>query len=254
MELGSTALRRSWLMTVTTMLGMIAAVMSSTGVNVAIPSMMAAFSLDQVDAQLMSTGFLAATSCAMLLNAWLISTFGLRFVFISTLLVFCLASIACQWSTNFAAMASARIVQGASTGVLQSLGLSVIYTMFPPDKRVAVTGIYGMGIVLALVIAPTLAGLLIDTVGWRYVFSFPIPLAIIAMMAGLFLMPGRSEEAPLTSLNWSSFSLVVLSVTSLLLALSFGPRQGWLSFNVVAMLFVFLGATVALIWVEVRTS
>jgi DHA2 family multidrug resistance protein len=101
-----------WLATVTVMLGAIAAMLTTTSVNVAIPDIMGAFGIGQDRAQWLSTGTLAAMTVGMLLNAWLTASFGQRRTFIGALVIFAAALLAAAGSPNEFVLILCRIVQG----------------------------------------------------------------------------------------------------------------------------------------------
>lgn len=138
-----------WWATLTVMTGTIATVLSSTIVNVALPAMMGAFGMGQDKAQLLSAGFLAAMTGTMLLNAWMVDTFGQRMTFLLTLLAFVAGSILGGLAPSEGVLIVARVLQGGAAGVLQPLAMQVIFQVFPPDKRGSAMGIYGIGVVLA---------------------------------------------------------------------------------------------------------
>jgi len=129
--------RYRWLATGTVMLGTISAVLTTTTVNVAIPDIMGTFGIGQDQAQWLSTGALAAMTIAMLLNAWMIRSFGQRKTFIGALGVFMAALVLAGFSPNESVLIFSRIVQGAVAGLLQPLSMYTLFRVFPPEHRVA---------------------------------------------------------------------------------------------------------------------
>ncbi|MGH8742539.1 MAG: MFS transporter, partial [Burkholderiales bacterium] len=108
-----------WLATVTVMTGAIAAMLTTTSVNVAIPDIMGAFGIGQDRAQWLSTGTLAAMTVGMLLNAWVTASFGQRRAFNGALVIFAAALLVAAASPNEMVLILARVVQGVVAGLLQ---------------------------------------------------------------------------------------------------------------------------------------
>jgi DHA2 family multidrug resistance protein len=227
--------RYRWLATVTVMLGTVSAVLTTTTVNVAIADIMGAFGIGQDRAQWLSTGALAATTVAMLANAWLVRRFGQRRTFVGVLALFIVSLILAAMSPNEEVLILARLMQGAVAGVLQPLSMYTLFRVFPPERRGSAMGLFGMAVVLAPALGPTLGGVLIDSFNWRALFYMPIPLSIAAMLLGSLFMPGPEDDARRSSFDWAGFALLSVGIGCLLTGLSNGQREGWGSDLVVGM-------------------
>lgn len=184
--------------TATVMIATISVVLSTTIVNVAIPDVMGAFGISAVQAQWLSTGFLAAMTATMLLGDWADRAFGLRLSLNVALTVFIVGSVLGGIAPNEGVLTLARVVQGAAAGVVQPLSMILLFRVFPPEKRGAAMGIFGIGVVLALALGPWIGGLLIDAFDWRWVFylglppgSWPWRLPICLCRAGT--IPGHGQ-------------------------------------------------------------
>ena len=236
-------------MTVT--LGMIATIMASTMINVAIADIMGAYGVGQDRVHWLVTGFLAATTTCMLLNAWFVRNLGPRNTFILASLLFTAASIVGQVAPNFETVVAARIAQGACAGLIQPLGLNVIFMAFPRAERGKAMGMFGVGVMVGPAIGPIVGGVIVDAVDWHFVFTGAVPfMALGAVMATRYL-PGRSDDVPRVPLNWLSFLLVAVAVGCFLNGISSGRRAGWDS---VTMLSLFLAAALAVIgFIEVES-
>jgi EmrB/QacA subfamily drug resistance transporter len=224
-----------WLVITTTMMATITVVLSSTVVNVALPDIMGVFGIGQDQVQWMATGFLAAMTGSMLLNAWLNDAIGVRATFVGSLALFSLASVAGGLAPNENVLTLARVAQGVSAGILQPLAMIMIFRVFPPGERGRAMGIYGIGVVLAPAIGPTLGGWLTDSYDWRWVFYMGLPSSLAGMLLGWAFLPGRVGDA-----KPRSFDFVGLLLLSLFLAFSNykvanGQREGWDSNFVLGM-------------------
>lgn len=218
-----------WLVTGTVMTGTIATVLTATIVNVALPDIMGAFGMGQDKAQLLSTGFLAAMTGTMLLNAWMVDTFGQRATFLLALAVFVAASIMGGLAPAEGGLILARVLQGGAAGILQPLAMQTIFQVFPPEKRGSAMGIYGIGVVLAPALGPTLGGIMVDSFSWRFVFFMPVPFCLLGLFLATIFMPGRAAAGPPRRFDWIGFGLMTLFLVTLLNGLTNGQRHGWLS-------------------------
>ncbi len=237
--------------TVTAMLAMISMIMSSTMVNVAIPDIMGAFGIGQDEAHWISTGFLSAMTAGMLLNAWLVTNFGPRNVFIGALALFSVTAFAGQYAPTFGGIVAARFTQGLCAGLIQPLAMSTVFLAYPPHERGVAMGWFGMGIVFGPTIGPVLGGLIIDVVHWRFVFAAPVPIMFLAAGLASVFMPGRDETTARASFNLPSFLLITVAIMMFLNGITTGQRDGWESASVFGLLF---GSICALILFLVRET
>ncbi len=219
--------RLRWYATGTAMLGTVAAMVTSTIVNVAIPDIMGAFGIGQDRAQWLSTGALAAMTVGMLTCAWLIRSFGERRTFISALALFTATSLLAGFSPNENVLIAARVAQGGVAGILQPLSMYVLFRVHPPEQRGMAMGMFGISVILGPALGPTIGGLLIDQFNWRYVFFVNVPLSCAAMLLGTLFMPERSETGRRSDFDWVGFVLLAATIATLLTGLSNGQREGW---------------------------
>ncbi len=243
-----------WYVTITAMMGTISTILSSTIVNVALPDIMGTFGMGQDKAQLISTGFLAAMTGTMLLNAWLVDSFGQRVTFSGTLALFVAASTMGGLAQDGGTLIVARVLQGAAAGVLQPLAMQVIFQVFPPERRGSAMGIYGVGVVLAPALGPAIGGVMIDGLNWRYVFFMAIPFCLIGIAFATLFMPGRIQVGARKAFDWIGFGLVATFLVALLTGLANGQRDGWLSHTIIlAFTIAMLGGS-GFIWWQTRMA
>jgi len=243
-----------WLATTTALIGSIAVVLSSTIVNVAIPDVMGAFGIDQVKAQALSTGFLAAVTTTMLLTDWCERRFGQRQTMNGALLLFTAGAILGGIAPDEDVLILARVIQGAAAGIVQPLSMIVIFRAFPPEKRGTAMGIFGVGVVLAPALGPWMGGVLIDLFDWRYVFYMGIPFALLGMALATLFLPERTDDEAPPPFDWLGLGLLCLFLATLLYALSHGQRMGWDSNPIVIQLIVAAAAGIGFLAWEARTE
>ena len=179
---------------------------------------------------------------------------GPRNTFLIAAAVFALASLLGQFAPTFEGVVAARVIQGAATGVLQPLSLSVIYTVFPVQERGKALGFFGIGVMLGPALGPIYGGLIIDLLDWRYVFAGPLPFMALGAAIGARYLPRRSGSAPRARLNWTSLALAALAITCFLNGVTSGQQEGWDSNSVLLLLLVSAAAMLVFIEVELRTD
>ena len=243
-----------WFATGTVMVATIAVVLSTTIVNVAIPDVMGAFGISQVQAQWLSTGFLAAMTATMLLTDWADKAFGQRATMVGALAIFMAGSVLGGIAPNENILTIARVIQGAAAGVVQPLAMILLFQVFPPQQRGAAMGIFGIGVVLAPALGPWIGGLLIDSFSWHYVFFLGIPFAIIGMVLANLFLPGRMQSGPRPGFDWGGMALLCTFLGTLLNGLTNAQRQGWTSDPILAQFAIATLAAIAFIWWEIRTA
>ncbi|MGO1499699.1 MAG: DHA2 family efflux MFS transporter permease subunit [Marinobacter sp.] len=200
-----------WLAVSTVMLGTIATVLSATVVNVALHEIMVEFGIRQGQVHWLATGFIAAMTTTMLASSWLLDHFGVRKTLAFAMAMFTLISLAGGFASSPGQLIAARIGQGAMAGLMQPMGMYLVFRIFPRNRRGQAMGIYGMGVVLAPALGPVLGGFLVDQLDWRFVMFAPAPVTVIgALMALRFLPTPDSRPIPY---RFDLLGLVLLGAT-----------------------------------------
>jgi len=194
--------------TVVALLGTISAILTTTTVNVALPDIMGAFGIGQDRAQWISTGNLAGQTIGQLLSAWLIDSFGQRKTFVGGLCIFVVSLLVAALSPNEVVLTFARVLQGLLAGVLQSLTLFTLFSVFPPAQRGMAMGYYSINVILGPALGPTLGGVLIELFNWRYVFYMGLPFSVFGILFGSLLLPEREATGRRTNFDWLGFALL----------------------------------------------
>ena len=242
-----------WLVTITGMIGVVSMVLAMTTVNVAVPDVMGAFGIGQDKAQWMSSAYTATMTAGMLINAWVSGVLGERRTFVGALFFFSVGALMGGMAPTEDALILSRVLQGFSAGIAQPLVMSTIFTVFPPDRRGMAMGVFGLGVVFAPAIGPTLGGLMIEYFSWRYVFYISLPFCALAAVLGLLFMPTRPIPREIPPFDWLGFALLCTALFGLMTAIADGQREGWDSDTIVLRLAVGVVASVAFILWELHT-
>ena len=242
-----------WLVTIAGMVGVVSMVLAMTTVNVAVPDVMGAFGIGQDQAQWMSSAYMATMTAGMLINAWLTGILGERRVFVGSLFFFSLGALMGGTAPTEHWLIFSRVLQGFSAGVAQPLVMATIFTVFPPDRRGMAMGVFGLGVVFAPAIGPTMGGLMIEYFSWRYVFFISLPFCVIAAGMGLLFMPTRRIPREIPPFDWLGFALLCISLFGLMTGIADGQREGWSSDTIVLRLTVGALAGLAFILWELHT-
>ena len=244
--------RYVWFAVITSMSASFATVLTGTIINVAIPEVMGTFGIGQDEAQWLSTGFLAAGSITMLLSAWAIEAFGMRISYVAAMLIFLLGSVLGGLAPNPHILVLARVIQGAAGGFLSPMSMVINYQIFPVNRRGMAMGIFGIGIVLAPALGPTIGGWLIDQYNWRYVFFMLVPFCIISIPLAMMFMPEREGRGPMPSFDWTGAILCSIFLVTFLTALTNGQKEEWTSDYIVGLFWVAFVSSVLFVWWELR--
>ena len=242
-----------WLVTITGMVGIVAMVLAMTTVNVAVPDVMGAFGIGQDVAQLMSSAYMATMTAGMLINAWVVNVLGERRTFVGALVFFSIGAVLGGMAPNEDVLIFARVLQGFSAGVAQPLVMATIFMVFPADRRGTAMGVFGLGVVFAPAIGPTMGGMMIEYFSWHYVFFISLPFCLLAAGMGLLFMPTRALPKTIPPFDWTGFALLCVALFGLMMGIADGQREGWSSNLIVFRLTLGAVCSVAFVLWELYT-
>jgi len=178
-----------WRVLLTVMIGTMAAIMASTIVNVAVPDMSLKFALGQERAQWLSAGFMAAMTLSMLTTPFLLERFGYRRSYAGAVLLLMLGGISGGFSRSFEWVLAMRVVEGLAAGVLQPIPAIIILNAFDKSEQGKAMGVFGMGVVLAPAVGPSIGGVLVEAFGWRSIFFVVAPFCAVALVLAARYLP-----------------------------------------------------------------
>ena len=181
--------RYRWWLLLAVMVGTMASIMSSTIINVAIPDMSQHFSLGQGRAQWVSSGFMVAMAVSMLTTPWLLARYGYRRTYAGCMLLLMAGGIVGGLASQFGLVLAGRVAEGLAAGVVQPLPAIIIMRAFAPHEQGRASGLFGMGVVLAPALGPSIGGVLVDWFGWRSIFFMVVPLCLLSLWMAYRYVP-----------------------------------------------------------------
>jgi EmrB/QacA subfamily drug resistance transporter len=212
--------RYRWLLLLSVMVGTMAAIMSSTIINVAIPDMSHHFALGQERAQWVTSGFMAAMTVSMLTTPWLLARYGYRRTYVGCMWLLMAGGVAGGVANDYPLVLAARVAEGLAAGVVQPIPAIIILRAFQPHEQGRASGIFGMGVVLAPALGPSIGGLLVDGFGWRSIFFMVVPFCIASLwLAHRFVptsSPGGEAAKQGAGLDWRGLLLAAVGTLCLL--------------------------------------
>jgi EmrB/QacA subfamily drug resistance transporter len=225
--------------------------LDSSSVNVALPGIIGDFHSTVSRGQLVVTIYLVALAVVIPVSGFLGERVGMKRLYMGLLLAFAATSALCAVAASMPQLIGFRALQGLGGGMLQPVGMAIIFTMITPLERGRFMILLGLPILLAPIVGPTVGGYLTQYVSWRAIFLINIPIGLINIVLALFLLKETEIKAE-SRLDSKGLALSALSFPTILFALSEASDVGWGSPLVVALLvlgFVALGGFIA---VELR--
>ncbi len=177
-----------WMVALSVMLATFMVVLDSSIANVALPHIAGSLSASTDESTWVLTSYLVSNAIMLPASSWIARRIGRKRLLMLSILAFTGASMLCGMALNMPMLIVARILQGAGGGGMQPLAQSILLESFPPEQHGKAMAVYGVGIVVAPVIGPTLGGWITDSYSWRWIFYINLPVGLLALfMANLFI-------------------------------------------------------------------
>ena len=218
-----------WLVTVAVVLPTFMEVLDTAIASVALPYIAGSLSATTSEATWVLTSYLVANAVILPASNWFARRFGRKRFLLTCVVIFTVASFFCGAAPSLGVILLARVVQGAGGGALQPLSQSILLESFPPAKRSMAMAAYGLGIVVAPVLGPTLGGWLTDTFNWRYAFYINIPVGLLAVLlvARFVHDPPYIRQAKVGPFDNLGFGLLIVWTGCLQVVLDKGQEDDW---------------------------
>lgn len=245
--------RRRWWTLAVLALSLVIIGLDNTVLNVALPTLQRTFSASAAELQWMVDAYVLVFAGLLLTMGALGDRFGRARALQAGLVIFAASSIAATFSTAAVHLIAARVAMGIGGALIMPSTLSVIANVFPPAERVkAITiwaGVSGLGVGLG----PWIGGLLIENFDWSAVFLLNVPIAVLALVLGVFLVP-ESRDPSGAPLDIPGAVLSIAGVSALVYGIIEAPAAGWTDPGILASFAAAIVLGVAFAWRQTHTA
>lgn len=222
-------------------------ILNQTLLNTALPAFMADFGITASEAQWVTTLFMLVNGIMIPVTAFLIQKFSTRTMFMTAMGLFIIGTIVAAAAPVYAVLLVGRVLQAAAGGMIMPLLQTILFAIFPRDRRGSAMGMFGLIISFAPAIGPSLSGWIVDHFPWQTLFIMMLPIAVIAMTIAFFLLKNVTEN---TNPKFDIWSIILSSFGfgGLLFGFSTAGTAGWASLEVIISLVVGVVALIIFVW------
>jgi EmrB/QacA subfamily drug resistance transporter len=228
-------------------------VLDTTIVNVALPSIDRDFHSSASAVSLTVVSYLTMLVVVMPVSGWLVDRFGTRRIFLLALATFTIASALCGLAHSLPELVAARAVQGIGGGALLPSGMTMLYRAYTPTERLRIARLITIPTSFAPALGPTLGGVLVQELSWRWVFWVNLPVGVGVFVLAWFLL-AEHVEGTRSGIDVLGFTLSAAGIGLLVYGIAQGPGLGWGSPQIVVCLAAGVLLCTALVVVELRSS
>lgn len=233
-----------WLIALTVTLATFMEVLDTSIANVALPHMAGSLGASQEESTWVLTSYLVSNAIILPISAWLSRLMGRKRFYMTCVALFTASSFLCGLAPTLGLLVFFRVLQGVGGGGLQPSEQAILADTFPPSMRGMAFAVYGMAVVVAPAIGPTLGGWITDNYSWHWVFYINVPVGLIS----LFLTNKLVEDPPHLAkerqrakgkqVDWWGLGLIAVGISSLQLVLDKGQQKDWFATQWITATFV----------------
>src|SRR4030088_1782620 len=220
-----------WVIAITVTLATFMEVLDTSIANVALPHIAGNLSAGRDESTWVLTSYLVSNAIVLPLSGWLSSIMGRKRFYMCCVALFTISSALCGFAPNLPMLIVFRVLQGAGGGGLQPSEQAILADTFPPAKRGMAFAVYGVAVVMAPAIGPTLGGWITDNFSWRWIFFVNIPVGILSLLltSRLIQDPPYFKRRKLgeTRIDYTGLGFVALGLGTLQVVLDKGQRDDW---------------------------
>jgi len=219
-----------WLVAAAVMLGAFLGVLDTSIVNVALPYMQGSFAASVDEITWIVTSYLVATGVMIPLTGWIAARIGRKRYFMLSVILFVLGSMLCGLAEGLHQMVLFRILQGAAGAAMMPLSQAILFETFPPSEHTLAMSVFGLGMMAAPILGPTLGGWITLNWSWRWNFYINVPAgALAALMVYTFVHdpPYLRDQRGSGRIDYLGIVYVVLGLGALFIVLDRGQRADW---------------------------
>ncbi len=224
-----------WAVAMTVTLATFMEVLDTSIANVALPHIAGSLSAGQDESTWVLTSYLVSNAIVLPISAWASDRFGRKRFYMTCVFLFTLSSLLCGLSTTLPMLIFFRVLQGAGGGGLGPSEQAILADTFPPKQRGMGFAMYGMAVVLAPAIGPTLGGYLTDNYSWHWIFFINVPVGILSLVLSSRMVEDppwiddAREKAKHSPVDYMGLSLIAVGLGALQVVLDKGQREDWMA-------------------------
>jgi DHA2 family multidrug resistance protein len=223
-----------WLIAITVMLATFMEVLDTSVANVSLPHIAGNLSAGVDESTWVLTSYLVSNAIVLPLTGWFSTLFGRKKFFMGCVVLFTLSSLLCGLAPSLPLLVFFRTIQGAGGGGLQPISQAILVDSFPRQKQGMAMAVYGMGVVLAPTIGPTIGGWITDSYTWRWIFFLNVPVGIVSLLLTSLLIadPKNAIRKSLKEglrIDFIGLGLLAVGLGFLQVVLDKGERDDWFS-------------------------
>ena len=243
-----------WIIAITVTLATFMEVLDTSIANVSLPHIAGSLSAGVDESTWVLTSYLVSNAIVLPLSGWLSSIMGRKNFYMSCVALFTVSSFLCGLAPNLGTLIFFRVLQGAGGGGLQPSEQAILADTFPPAKRGMAFAVYGVAVVTAPAIGPTLGGWITDNFTWRWIFFINIPVGILSILLTSRLIEDppylKRRKLSETHIDYIGLSLIALGLGTLQVVLDKGQRDDWFSSHFILTLSIIAAAALlfAIYW------
>jgi len=232
---------------------MFMAIMDTTIVNVALPTLGRDFHARPVSVGLVPVAYLVSLTVFIPASGWLGDRIGGRRALLCAISIFTVASALCGLSAGLGELVAFRVLQGAGGAIMTPVGLAMLFRVYPPAERVRVASVLAVFTALAPALGPILGGLFTTYLSWRLVFFVNVPAGVAITVFGAVSLADHTPAHP-GRLDVTGLALSGLGLGAVMYGISEGPVNGWGSAPVLAAIAIGIIMLAAMVAVELRAA
>jgi DHA2 family multidrug resistance protein len=198
----------------------------TTIANVALPHIQGSMSASQDQISWVLTSYIVSSAIMMPLTGWLAGRFGVKYIFLTSVVGFTLASALCGAATSLSQLVLFRVLQGVCGAGLVPLGQATLFTIYPRERHGYAMAIFSTGAMMGPIIGPTMGGWLTENLDWRWCFYINLPVGTLCAL-GIFAFIRPSRPMRGDQFDMLGFAMLSIAVGSLQLMLDRGQLKDW---------------------------
>ena len=248
-----------WIIALAVTLATFMEVLDTSIANVSLPHIAGGLSAGVDESTWVLTSYLVSNAIVLPLSGWMSTILGRKRFYMGCVALFTLSSFLCGLAPNLATLIFFRVLQGAGGGGLQPSEQAILADTFPPAKRGMAFAVYGVAVVTAPALGPTLGGYITDNYTWRWIFFINIPVGILSLLLTSRLISDppflKRRKISETRIDYIGLGMIALGLGTLQVVLDKGQRDDWFESHFILALSVISAISLLfVIWWEWRNK